>query len=378
MTPSTEDREQARNDLAFAIAAGGAGTVAFAALLFATWYFAATLFLIFAGILFGVFLNAITELLGRAVGGPHALRLTLVCLLLAALFTGIAVLGGSTIADQATVLSNTIKAQIVNVKTFLENHGVDTSFLESGGATLASDTAHGAGTPARNLPSAGELASSGGAIVTQTLKLILGTIGAVGNFFIVVFLGLCFAAQPDVYKQGLLRTAPRRLRPKVTAIVNDIGELLKRWLLAQIITMAAVFAVTSIGLTVIGIPGAFILGLQAGLLAFIPTVGAILGGLIIVLAAIASGWVAVVSAFVLFLGVHAMESYILTPLIQRQAVDIPPATLFATQILLGMVFGLWGLALALPLMVVAKVVMTHVRDEPASPALEQTGAHLAA
>lgn len=83
------------------------------------------------------------------------------------------------------------------------------------------------------------------------------------------------------------------------------------------------------------------------------------------LAAIASGWIAVLSAFALFLGVHALESYILTPLIQRQAIDIPPATLFAMQILLGIVFGLWGLAMALPLMAIARVVIDQLRaDEP--------------
>jgi predicted PurR-regulated permease PerM len=127
------------------------------------------------------------------------------------------------------------------------------------------------------------------------------------------------------------------------------------------ITMAAVFAVTSIGLMIIGIPGAFILGIQAGLLAFVPTVGALLGGLVILLASLASGWVAVASAFALLLGVHVLESYILTPLIQREAIDIPPATLFAMQILLGTVFGLWGLALALPLMATVKVVIDHFR-----------------
>jgi predicted PurR-regulated permease PerM len=142
--------------------------------------------------------------------------------------------------------------------------------------------------------------------------------------------------------------------------------MLQRWLLAQIITMAAVFAVTWIGLLAIGVPGAFILGVQAGLLAFIPTVGALLGGLIIVLASLASGWVAAASAFVLFLGVHALESYILTPLIQRQAINIPPATLFGTQILLGTVFGLWGLALALPLMAIVKVAIDHFRDHDRS------------
>ncbi|MBI5129684.1 MAG: AI-2E family transporter [Rhodopseudomonas palustris] len=378
MTAPVFDRLQARNDLAWAIAVGGVSTVAFGALLYTSWHFAGTLFLIFAGILFGVFLNALTELAGKVIGGPHGLRLTLVCVVLTAAFIGIAVLGGSTIAQQATALSGTIKTQIVNVKTFLERQGVDTSFMELNVATNAANSANAGSTAAepqpnpqpRNLPSAGEIASGGGAIVSQTLKLILGTIGAVGNFFIVMFLGLAFAAQPDVYRRGLERVAPLRYRTQASAIVRDTGEMLKRWLLAQLITMSAVFAVTAIGLSLIGIPGAFILGIQAGLLAFIPTVGAILGGLIIVLAAIASGWFAVVSAFVLFLGVHALESYILTPLIQRQAIDIPPATLFAMQILLGIVFGLWGLAMALPLMAIGRVVINHLRAEgPATEAV---------
>jgi predicted PurR-regulated permease PerM len=121
--------------------------------------------------------------------------------------------------------------------------------------------------------------------------------------------------------------------------------------------------VTWIGLSIIGIQSSFILGIQAGLLAFIPTVGAILGGLMVVLASLASGWVAGLSAFILFLGVHALESYVLTPIIQRKALDIPPATLFAFQILLGVVFGIWGLALALPLMAIAKVMIDHFKAE---------------
>jgi predicted PurR-regulated permease PerM len=122
----------------------------------------------------------------------------------------------------------------------------------------------------------------------------------------------------------------------------------------------------------IGIPSAFILGVQAGLLAFIPTVGALLGGLIVVLASLASGWVAAASAFALFLGVHALESYILTPILQRQALDIPPATLFAFQILLGVVFGVWGIALALPVMAIVKVVIDFIREEDEASAPEAT------
>ena len=367
MTDSTGDRLQARNDLAWAIAVGGIGIVLFAALLLFTWHFAATIFLIFAGVLLGVALNAMADLLGRIVRLPQAVRLTIVCLVLAGMLSGVVFLGGTTIAQQATVLSNTIKSQLVNVKTFLEGHGVDTSFfdLASFGAAPAGSPetpAPAAATP-HNLPSASAIASSGGAILGQTFKVLLGTVSAVGNFFIVLFLGLAFAVQPEVYRQGLLFMAPAKHRARATVIIDRISFTLERWLIAQIITMAAVFLVTWIGLAVIGIPSSFILGIQAGLLAFIPTIGAILGGLIVVLASLASGWVAALSAFILFLGVHALESYLLTPIIQRQALNIPPATLFAFQILLGVVFGIWGLALALPLMAIAKVMIDHFKTD---------------
>jgi predicted PurR-regulated permease PerM len=368
---SADNRLQARTDLAWAISVGGIGVVTFASLLLFTWYFAATLFLIFAGMLLGVALNAMTNMLGRIVRLPHSLRLTIVCLVLAGLLSGVVLLGGATIAQQAAVLSDTIKSQLVGVKAFLERNGIDTSYFELGNPAPPASAAPGAPgaeakpSPARTHGLPGELASSGGAIVSQTLKLLLGTVSAVGNFFIVLFLGLAFAAQPSVYRKGLLYLAPARHRARATVIVDRIGETLERWLMAQIVTMAAVFAVTWIGLSIIGIQSSFILGIQAGLLAFIPTVGALLAGLIVVLASLASGWVAAASALALFVGVHALESYILTPIIQRRALDIPPATLFGFQILLGVVFGIWGLALALPLMAIVKVLIDHFKADNA-------------
>jgi predicted PurR-regulated permease PerM len=364
VTVSVEGR-QARNDLAWAISVGGIGIVGFAALLLFTWYYAATLFLIFAGMLLGVALNAMTTILGRVLRLPHALRLTIVCLVLVTLLSGVVLLGGATIAQQATALSDTIKGQLVGVKAFLERNGIDTSYFELGSSGATSEASPGAA-PTHNLPSAGALASSGGAIVSQTFRLLLGTVSAVGNFFIVLFLGLTFAAQPTVYRKGLLFMAPARHRARAAVIVDRIGETLERWLIAQMVTMFAVFVVTSIGLAVIGVPGAFILGIQAGLLAFIPTVGALIAGLIVVLASLASGWVAAASALVLFLGVHALESYILTPILQRQALEIPPATLFAFQVLLGTVFGIWGLALALPLVAIVKVMIDHFKRNEVS------------
>ncbi|MET0705694.1 MAG: AI-2E family transporter [Tardiphaga sp.] len=381
---AAEDNVRTRNEITWAIAVGGIATVGFAIFVLFAWYFSATLFLIFAGVLLGVGLNALTEQFGRLVGGPHALRLVSVCLLLASLLGGVVFLGGSTIAEQTKVLSTTLKSQVVNVKSFLERHGVDTSYLDFGSVAADTDGTAKPDAPAKpvaptpsteskgnNLPSASAFASSGGAIVSQTLKILLGTVSALGNFFIVLFLGLSFAAQPSVYRKGLLHLTPAQYRAPMTVIVDRVSDTLERWLIAQMITMVAVGAVTWLGLMLIGIPSAFILGVQAGLLAFIPTVGALMGGLIVVLASLASGWVAAASAFVLFLGVHAMESYVLTPILQRQALDIPPATLFAFQILLGVVFGVWGLALALPVLAIVKVVIDFAKegDDTPSPSL---------
>lgn len=367
MASSDDSRILSRNDLAWAISVGGIGAVLFAALLVATWYFASTLFLIFAGALLGVALYAMSKLLERVTELPHSVRLATICLVLLTLLGGAIFLGGATIAGQAKTLSGTIKSQVVNVKTFLEKYGVDTSYLDLGSLTAAPDDPARAETPAaaaqHNLPSAGTIASSGGAILSQTWKIVLGAVAGVGNFFIVLFLGLCFAAQPGVYRRGLIYMAPKRRREDVAVVVDRIGETLERWLIAQMITMFAVFLITWLGLALIGIPSSFILGVQAGLLTFIPTVGALIGGLIVVLASLASGWIAALSAFVLFLGIHALESYLLTPMLQRQALEIPPATLFAFQILLGVVFGVWGLALALPLMAVAKVVIDFLKED---------------
>jgi predicted PurR-regulated permease PerM len=377
VTIPADDRTLTRSDLAWAISLGGIGVVLFTALLVFSWYFAATLLLIFTGVLLGLALNALANALERRIHLPHAVRLAIVCLAMAVLLAGVAYLGGATIADQASLLSKTIRSQIGNVKTFLDNHGIDTSFFEFGSTGLdssagaPSNPAPSSGAGSRGaLPGADALASSGGAIVSQTLKLLLGTIHGVGNIFIVLFLGVAFAAQPRVYREGLLYVAPAKHRARATVIINRIGETLERWLIAQMIVMLAVGAVTWIGLALIGIPGSFILGIQAGLLAFIPTVGAIIAGVVVVLASLASGWIPALSAFVLFLGVHVMESYVLTPLLQRQALDIPPATLFAFQILLGVVFGIWGLALALPLVAIAKVMIDHFKAYEAPPLAE--------
>src|SRR3981189_1023046 len=137
---SAKDRLAARNDLAWVISVGGIGVVGFAALLLFSWHFAATLFLIFAGMLLGVALNAMTNMLGRVVSLTHSLRLTIVCLVLTGLLSGVVFLGGATIAQQVTVLSGTIKSQLVGVKAFLDRNGIDTSYFDLGNPSASAES----------------------------------------------------------------------------------------------------------------------------------------------------------------------------------------------------------------------------------------------
>src|SRR5258708_38152257 len=90
--------------------------------------------------LFGVALNAMTNGLGRVVRLPHSLRLTIVCLALAGLLSGVIFVGGATIVQQATALSNTIKSQLVNVKSFLDRNGIDTSYFDLGSSSASTDS----------------------------------------------------------------------------------------------------------------------------------------------------------------------------------------------------------------------------------------------
>jgi predicted PurR-regulated permease PerM len=333
-------------------------------LLFA-WTFAATLFLVFAGMLLAVALNAMTNLLGRVVKLAHTLRLTIVCL------RSQRCCPASSSWRRYHRAAGDGPEQHHQVATgerqsLPRKNGIDTSYLDFGERPRPRIRRR----RRRRAPPNAQLSERRRACLERwrdrqpDLQGLARPSAWSSSFFIVLFLGLAFAAQPSVYRSGLLFIMPAKHRARATIIVDRIGDTLERWLIAQIVTMAAVFFVTWIGLAIIGIQSSFILGIQAGLLAFIPTVGAIIAGLIVVLASLASGWIAALSAFILFLGVHAMESYVLTPIIQRQALDIPPATLFAFQILLGVVFGIWGLALALPLMAIAKVMIDHFKTAP--------------
>lgn len=190
------------------------------------------------------------------------------------------------------------------------------------------------------------LLRSGGSGVASA---VAGTFGAFGNLVILLIVGIYFAIDPKPYLRGLELLFAPSLRPRVhTVLLATVGTL-KRWLAAQLLAMATVGLLTGIGLWIVGIPLAPMLGLIAGLLAFIPTIGPILSMIPGLLLAFAMGPDAVLWALAVYVAVQALETYLITPIVQREMVSLPPALTITVQLLLGVLFGLMGLALATPL-----------------------------
>ena len=127
-------------------------------------------------------------------------------------------------------------------------------------------------------------------------------------------------------------------------------------------------ALTGVGvgivLWLIGVPMPVTLGIITGLCTFIPNIGPVIALVLAVLVAFPEGLTTVgltVSGYVLF---QLIESYLLTPLIQKKQVDMPPALILTAQLLMGVLCGFLGIAVATPLVAVAMVVtgMLYVED----------------
>ena len=323
-----------------AVALGLAAGMAFA------WVAASALLILFAGILFGVALEASARSFGPVLKGYPKVRLGVVVLIFAATILGIATWGGSTLVQQFGALSDIVSEQSERLMDMVSD-------FRSGGDGESGESSDMAGM----LPGVSTIA--GGAT-----NAIFSLFGALGNFFVVFFVGVFFAAQPEVYKAGILSLVPRPRRERVGEVLGLMGEGLRGWLVGQAISMAVIFLLTWLLLSLIGMPYALLLGLQAGLLAFVPTIGPAVAGVVIVLAGLADGPTMALWAFGVYLLIQGVESNVLTPLVQDRTTNMPPALSLGVQVVFGALFGFLGLALAVPLAAALKVLIgeLYIKD----------------
>jgi predicted PurR-regulated permease PerM len=193
---------------------------------------------------------------------------------------------------------------------------------------------------------------------------VSSTLGALGNIVLVLFIGLFGALAGDTYRDGALSLLAPSLRPRARVVMADVAATVRSWLLAKLITMAAVGVLTWVGLWLIGVPLPLLMGFISGLLAFVPNLGPVIAAAPAMLLAVPSGGQTVLLVVVVFVVVQSLESYILTPVLQQRSVSLPPALVIGVQLMMGILFGLIGLVLATPLAAVAMTVIkaTYVDD----------------
>ena len=201
-------------------------------------------------------------------------------------------------------------------------------------------------------------------ILGRVTGVISGTLGAVANIVVILALGFYLALHSRLYFEGFVRLFPINARPRVAEIGEEVGATLRWWLLGQLVTMAVVGLITTIGLSLLGIPLAGTLGLITGLFEFAPFIGPILAAFPAVLIAFSQSPMDALYVIVLYTAIQQVEGYLITPYVQERAVNLPPALMIFAQILMGVLFGLFGLLLASPLVAASIVIvkMAYIED----------------
>jgi predicted PurR-regulated permease PerM len=190
------------------------------------------------------------------------------------------------------------------------------------------------------------------------------TVGVVGNVLMTCLLAVYFASEPRLYIRGLIKLFPKSRRHRVTQIVASVGETLRWWLIGKAGSMIFIGLLTWIGLSILGVPLALTLGLIAGLLSFIPNFGPIISAVPALLLAFIESPTTALYVLILYIGVQLVESNVVTPLIERETVELPPALTIIFQLALAVMVGGLGLILATPLLAVIMVViqMVYIQD----------------
>ncbi len=318
----------------------------------------------FAGVLFAVLLTTLSGWVGRLTKLRHAWSLALVIVSLAAVVSGLGWLLATRLTAETVQLTRTLPESLRHLRELVAGTAWGHYLLQL-------------------------LPQNGGDLLggPQTLAQLSGFVFGLADFLVALavffFVGLFGAAEPAVYRAGLLHLVPPSRRDRAAQALDAITANLRWWLAGQVLLMITVGVITGVGLWLLGIPLALTLGLVAGLFEVMPYLGPWISFVPAVLVALlVSPWHALMVAC-LYLGVHILEGYVLGPLVQRKAVRLPPALTLVAQVLLGTLLGLLGLFVAAPLTaaVVVGLKMLYVQDTlgdrnvTVSPAGRQAEAH---
>ncbi|RXT54093.1 AI-2E family transporter [Bradyrhizobium betae] len=307
--------------------------------LFLVWQTISSLLIIFAGVLFAAFLDAAARAMAPVVRLNRVWRLTFVLLLLTAAVGLGLVWGAGKLPEQTRLLLKVMDAQFDILQQHLLSYGVDLLGPEWG----------------RDF--AQWLVSDQGRFFSHAQLVLGGASSFLAGMLVIVFLGILFAFDPSSHRDSLVMLARPTYRARTRGVMDEMGGVLRLWFVGQLIRIILMTLCVWVALYLIGLPGPFVLGLQAGLSNFVPYLGPILAAIPIALVAMPLGGSLLIWAVVVYTIIQSIEGYVIGPLIQRQAVEIPPAWTLVAIVLLGAMFGVMGIALAMPLVAVGRVAI---------------------
>ena len=303
------------------------------------------LLLVFAGVLFAVFLRGIASLIHRNLGAGESLSLAVTVVLLLGVVGGTGWLLVPRVAEQARDMRQTLPAATERLK-------VELARTEAGRWVL------------EQVPTREALVPRQGDMIARITGVFSTALSAVVALIVMFFVGLYLAAQPRMYVEGTLRLVPPAGRPRGREVLAVVGDGLRRWLMAKMLAMVFVGVLVWAALAALGLPFALSLAVIAAVLTFVPNFGPILALIPAVLVGLMDSPVTAAWVTALYIGIQIVESYVLTPFLQQSAVSLPAALTITAQLVLGVFVGGIGLALATPLIVVILVLVRelYVRD----------------
>jgi len=331
--------------------------VAMVVALIVAWYARDVLLLAFAGVLLAVFFRTIARWLHERTGVPVSVALAGVVLFLVGGVIASLWLRGPTIGAELDALRDGIPRAVEAVKGRLQASDIGRRLLEQ-------------------MPSPQEALPDARSAVSQATGVVSLTFGALTTFVVVLFLGIIFAATPRPYVSGVLALVPVRKEARAREVLQRLEDTLWWWVVGRVLSMVVIGVATGVGLWLLDVPLAFILALIAALLTFIPNIGPLLAALPAVLLGLAQSSRVALYVVLLYAGVQAVETYVMSPIVDRKTVAIPPALTVIAQLLLVMVAGILGAALASPLAAAMLVLvnMLYVHDVLGRPDADQPSA----
>jgi predicted PurR-regulated permease PerM len=184
--------------------------------------------------------------------------------------------------------------------------------------------------------------------------------GVLGDIYIILLLGIFFTASPSLYKNGILLLVPKHKKELGKHILNRVGLSLKGWLKGMMISMLLITILITAGLTIFGVPVAMILGLITGILELIPNIGSLIAMIPGVLLAFTIGTNTAIFVALFYIVCQTIVANIVTPLLQKRIINMPPALTLASQLIMGAVSGALGIILAVPLLAIIIILVDEL------------------